>query len=266
MSSLNEHRTVLITGASGGIGYEFVKIFAENKYNVIAVCRNAEKLNFLKSVYEIKYGITMSILQTDLSRTKELNEIYLFLKNNRIKVNILINNAGFGIYGEFTETEFQKELDMVNVNIVSLTYLTKIILKDMIRNKSGTIINVASTASFKPGPLMSVYYATKAYVLSFSEAINAEIKNSGVKIIILCPGPTGTDFFIKASGNKRNTIKYNKTATPYEVASFGFNAIKKNKLIVIPGIRNRIYVNILKFIPRKLTTYVLYRLKKKNKI
>jgi len=264
MANTDKYKTVLITGASEGIGYEFAKTFAENNYNILAISKNTEKLCELKSELENKYCITVNILSIDLSHLSNLNEIYQFIKNNNIKIDILINNAGFGIFGDFTETDFQRELDMINVNIVSLTYLTKIILKEMVRNKSGTIINVASTASFKPGPLMSVYYATKAYVLSFSEAVAAEIKNSGVNIIILCPGPTGTDFFMKASGRKLSVSKYNKIATPYEVAMFGFNAIKKNKLIAIPGFRNRIYTKILKFIPGRLITYILYRLKKKT--
>lgn len=263
MANKGEQKTVLITGASAGIGYEFAGIFAKNNYNVLAIGRDTQKLYSLKSELEKKYNVTINILPIDLSHPDDLNEIHQFIKENNIKIDILINNAGFGIYGEFAETEFQRELDMINVNIVALTYLTKIILKEMIRNKSGTIINVASTASFKPGPLISVYYATKAYVLSFSEAVAAEIKNSGVNITILCPGPTSTDFFLKASGNKPGTLKYNKTATPHEVAMFGFNAIKKNKLFAIPGFRNRLYVNILKFIPRRLITSVLYSLKKK---
>lgn len=258
-----KNKTAFITGASGGIGYEFAKLLSKDKYNLILTGRNKEKLNILKSELENSYSPGVTVLAEDLSNPEGLKNICTYIEN--IKIDVLINNAGFGVYGDFIETDPIKETNMINVNIIALTHLTKIVLKNMIKINSGKILNVASTAAFKPGPLMSVYYATKAYVLSFSESIAAEIRNTGVSITVLCPGPTDTEFFKKVSDTLVKLMKFNKMSSPAEVAACGYKAMNKNKLVAIPGLTNRVYTVIVKFFPRKLFAELMYVLKKRNK-
>ena len=175
-------KTVLITGATSGIGYEFSKIFMENNYDVILVGRNLEKLMELED-FSKKKCVRAYIYKFDLSLSENIDFLYKKIKTEVGKVDILINNAGIGFNGEFNEIDWQKQLDIINVNIISLTKLTKLILKDMINEKEGKILNVSSTGAYQPGPLISVYYASKAYVLSFSEALREEVKDKGINVV-----------------------------------------------------------------------------------
>lgn len=254
-------KTVLITGASSGIGYEFARIFASQKYRLILTARDEAKLLAIKKEFEGQYNTPTIILIKDLSDINEVNTILEYIKSNNIRVDILINTAGAGVYGEFKGTDFTKESDMIKVNILALTYITKIILKEMLKINSGNIINVASTAAFKPGPLMSVYYATKSYVLSFSESIAAEISNTNVSLTILCPGPTRTDFMKKSSSSAVKDLKFKKMQTASEVAAYGYKAMLRKELIAIPGISNRALTFLLKFFPRKLFAKLMFRMK-----
>ena len=172
-------KTVLITGATSGIGYEFSKIFMENNYDVILVGRNLEKLMELED-FSKKKCVMAYIYEFDLSLSENIDFLYKKIKTEVGKVDILINNAGIGFNGEFNEIDWQKQLDIINVNIISLSKLTKLILKDMIDQKDGKILNVASTGAYQPGPLISVYYASKAYVLSFSQALREEVDRKSV--------------------------------------------------------------------------------------
>jgi len=260
---IKKNETVLITGASEGIGLEFTKIFAENGYDLILISRNSEKLNNLKSEINLKFDSHITIFSKDLSNINVLSELNSCLSRDETQIDILINNAGSGVFGEFSQTDFKKELDMINVNITALTYLTKIVLRKMLKSKKGKILNVASTAAFKPGPMMAVYYATKSYVMSFSKAIAVETRDTGIDISVLCPGPTKTDFLAKASENKIHTVKFNKSAAAHDVALYGYNAIMKNKAVAIPGITNKLLVFISKFIPEKIISIIIYTVKKK---
>lgn len=261
MSIESNKKTVLITGASSGIGYEFARIFARQKYRLILTARESAKLLEIKNEFEGQYNTPTIILTKDLSDINEVNTIHEYIKSNNIRVDVLINAAGAGVYGEFKDTDFTKESDMIKVNILALTYLTKNILKEMLESNSGNIINVASTAAFKPGPLMSVYYATKAYVLSFSESIAAEISNTNVTLTILCPGPTSTDFMKKSSSSEVKDLKFKKMQTASEVASYGYKAMLRKELTAIPGISNRVLTFLLKFFPRKLFAKLMFRMK-----
>jgi short-subunit dehydrogenase len=261
MSIESKIRTVLITGASSGIGYEFAKIFADHQYILILTARDETKLLAIKKEFEDQYNTTTIILTKDLSDINEANAIHKYIMSRNIKVDVLINTAGAGVYGEFKETDFTKESDMIKVNILALTYLTKIFLKEMLKDDSGSIINVASTAAFKPGPLMSVYYATKAYVLSFSESIAAEICDTNVSLTVLCPGPTRTDFMKKSSFSVVKDLKIKKMQTASEVAIYGYKAMLRKELIAIPGISNRVLTFLLKFFPRKLFAWLMFRMK-----
>jgi len=189
----------LITGASNGIGLELAVLHASKGGDLVLVARNKVKLNELKSDLENKFKIDVYIIGKDLSAPSSAQEVYDEIYNQNIQVDFLINNAGIGDFGMFSETKWQKELEMINLNITTLTLFTKIFLQEMIKRKSGRIMNVASTASFQPGPMMAVYCATKSYVLSFTEAVSNEIIGMGVSITALCPGATETGF--KAAGN-----------------------------------------------------------------
>ena len=181
-------------GASGGIGLEFARILARNKYDLVLVARSTDKLRQLAEELTKTHGIAVKILTADLSKLTAPDEIYRALQSENIAVDILINNAGFALHGKFEQTNLSTELDMIQVNMTSLTHLTKLFLCDMVRRKSGKILNVASTAAFQPGPLMAVYFATKAYVVSFSEAIANELQGTGVTVSVLCPGTDGNEF------------------------------------------------------------------------
>ncbi|HSW47494.1 MAG TPA: SDR family oxidoreductase [Candidatus Saccharimonadales bacterium] len=255
-------KTVLITGGSSGIGFELSKIFGANNYDLVLVAQNAEKLK--KSAEELKNkNINVKTIAKDLSDPASPTQIYELLQKESIQVDILVNNAGFATYGPFVETNLEKELIELQVNIVSLTHLTKLFVRDMIKRGNGKILNVASTAAFTPGPLMAVYYASKAYVLSFSEALNEELANSGVSVTALCPGPTDTGFV--ARGNLQNSKLFQgKHMNATFVAQKGYDGLMKNKTIVIPGLQNKLMVQGLRFAPRSFVTKLVKSLQSKR--
>ncbi|MEM7726016.1 MAG: SDR family oxidoreductase [Cyanobacteria bacterium P01_A01_bin.45] len=250
-------KTVLITGAASGIGYEFTQIFARNNYNLVLVDINQKKLNELAQELPKKFGISVKIIVKDLSNLDAAKEIFTEVQNSSITINILVNNAGFGNYGLFTETKLNSELEMMQVNMISPTYLTKLFLKDMLEKGQGKILNVASTAAFQPGPLMAVYFATKAYILSFSEAIANELEGTGVSVTVLCPGPTESAFHHRTGISGSNLVKSKKMMDAKTVAEVGYNGLMANKTTVIPGIKNKILAKTVRFIPRKLLTKIV---------
>lgn len=250
-------KTVLITGATSGIGYEFSKIFMENNYDVILVGRNLEKLMELEDFSKKKY-VRAYIYKFDLSLSENIDLLYKKIKTEVGKVDILINNAGIGFNGEFNEIDWQKQLDIINVNIISLTKLTKLILKDMIDQKDGKILNVASTGAYQPGPLISVYYASKAYVLSFSEALREEVKDKGINVVTLCPGATKTNFSKRAGKGDLDVAMSAK-----EVAECGYKALMNNKAICIPGIMNKVLVFLSKVSPTTLNAKIVKKIQNK---
>ena len=191
-------KTALITGASGGIGYEFAKLLAKDCNTLVLVARSKDRLKEIKKELETASPISVIVVAQDLSEPDAAEKIFRRLESEHIIVDILINNAGFGDHGAFVETDWRKEEKMIAVNISALTEMTKLFLKGMVERKSGRILNVASTAAFQPGPFLAVYYASKAYVLSFSEVIVNELKGKGVTVTALCPGPTATGFALAA--------------------------------------------------------------------
>jgi short-subunit dehydrogenase len=253
----------LITGASSGIGLEFAKVFAREGHNLVLIARSEETLTALKSKLEEEYGIEVKIIVQDLKYYNAPTLIYDETKRSRINVNILINNAGFGTHGKFIDTNLETELEMIQVNITALTHLTKLFLQDMIANNNGRILNVASTAAFQPGPLMSVYYATKAYVLSFSEALAEELKETKIRVTTLCPGPTETNF--SKNANIQDTKLFgNKIPTGKEVAEYGYTALVNEKRVAIHGFKNKMLVQSSKFIPRKTVTKIVKKMQEKK--
>ncbi|MCA9929933.1 MAG: SDR family oxidoreductase, partial [Anaerolineales bacterium] len=196
---MKNKQTALITGASGGIGYELARKIAQQGHNLVVVARSESKLMKLAQDFNKQFGVNVTVMVKDLAQSAAPDEIYNELQANEIDVDILVNNAGFASYGLFHELDRQKELNMMQVNMVALTHLTHLFLPGMVERGYGRILNIASTAAFQPGPLMAVYYATKAYVLSFSEAIANELDGTGVTVTALCPGPTESGFQARAA-------------------------------------------------------------------
>jgi uncharacterized protein len=245
-----DFNATLITGASSGIGLELAKIFAKNGHNLVLVARSENVLNELKKKFEEEHNIKVKIIVQDLKYYNAPTAIYDAVNLANINVNILINNAGFGTYGKFSETDVETELEMIQVNVTALTHLTKMFLPDMLKNNSGRIMNVASTAAFQPGPLMAVYFATKAYVLSFSEALAEELHDTNIKVTALCPGPTNTNFQ-KSAKIDNGDVFTSKIPTGKEVAEYAYEALVKGKRVAIHGAKNRMLVTATRFAPRK---------------
>lgn len=257
----------LITGASKGIGLELTYLFAKDQHNLILVARSSDLLEQIKLELESLYNIKVVVLAMDLTKEDVAKEIYQYTKDNNLIVDYLVNNAGFGDYGNFIETSPKKNKDMVQLNIVTLTELCQLYGKDMVCNKFGKIMNVASIASFLPGPLMATYYATKSYVLSFSEALSREFKNTGVSVTALCPGTTKTNFFevAKADKDSSNLLKNLKPADPKDVARYGYKKMKKNKAVAIYGFTNRLMIFGIRLVPRSLVRNIAYKIQSKRK-
>ncbi len=259
-------KTVLITGASSGIGYEFAKIYAKKGYNLVITARRKNNLDRIKQELEsFDTSICVDIIVLDLSKQNSAKELYEVVKQRGILIDTLINNAGFGVYGNFIENDIEKEIDMIELNIKSLVVLTKLFLKDMVSRNNGTIINVASTAAFQPGPLMSVYYASKSFVLSFTEAIRNEVRDTNVNISVLCPGPTDTEFEKSASLEESSLFTKLKVMKPEKVAIIGYKGINRNKSVIIPGILNNILITFNKIIPRVLVINIVRKLQESKK-
>ncbi|QLE54792.1 SDR family oxidoreductase [Nostoc sp. TCL26-01] len=250
-------QTALITGAANGIGYELAYIFAQNGYNLVLVDRLDRKLQEIAVRFQDKFDIFVKTIVKDLSISTAPNEIFLELQQENIQVDVLVNNAGFGTYGLFNETNLKDELEMLQVNLVCLTHLTKLFLKDMVKQGAGKILNVASAAAFQPGPLMAVYFATKAYVLSFSEALANELEGTGVTVTVLCPGTTHSAFHERTGMADSKLMQGKRIMDAQTVANIGYQALMKGKTIVIPGLINKMLAKSIRFIPRNLVTKIV---------
>jgi short-subunit dehydrogenase len=248
----------LITGASGGIGYELAKLFAQDKINLVLVARSREKLDAFASELQQKHSITAKVFAADLTQSSASVELFEFTKRESIGIDYLVNNAGFGIRRAFSETETEQILEMIDLNVTSLTHLTRLYLPQMLNQKSGKILNVASTAAFQPGPWMAVYYATKAYVLSFSEALSNELNKTGVTVTALCPGPTPTGFQQRAGAQNMQLMKSKilPALDAETVAKRGYEGMMRGKRVVIPGFMNRILALGARVGPRDWSTAI----------
>ena len=225
----------LITGASEGIGCELAKLFARDKFNLVLVARNEMRLNRLAAEFRAKDGIEVKVLAKDLSAATAPPEIFDALRDT--PVSILVNNAGFGWHGAFAATELQRSLDMMQVNMAALVQLTHLFVQPMLARRAGKILNVASTAAFQPGPMVNVYYASKAFVHSFSYALAEELRDSGVTVTTLCPGTTRTEFFARGNfGSARAPF----TMDARTVAEAGYRGLMRGQRVVIPGLTNKI--------------------------
>ncbi|HEX3558308.1 MAG TPA: SDR family oxidoreductase [Pyrinomonadaceae bacterium] len=248
--------TALVTGASGGIGAELARLFAADGHRLVLVARSRDKLSALAEELGGRQGVSARVLAADLSRTEAPREIFDALQASGVAVDVLVNNAGIGSYGLFAETDLKSELDLLQININALTHLSKLFLPQMIARRRGYILNVGSTAGFQPGPLMAVYYASKAYVLSFSEALANETEGTGVGVTVLCPGPTETGF-VAAAGMEESKLFDRGAMTAHDVAEAGYRGMLEGKTIVIPGLRNAFVARAVGLMPRRMVTKVV---------
>jgi short-subunit dehydrogenase len=232
----------LVTGATSGIGYELARLLAQDKYNLIIVSRNAENLADTAAELTSEYGIRVISLPKDLFDPENAFDLYEEVKALNVDIEILINDAGQGQYGEFKDTDIQRELDIINLNISSLVVLTKMFLQDMVQRRRGRIMNLSSIASKAPGPWQAVYHGTKAFVQSFTEGIRSELKDSGVTITALLPGATATDFFNKADMTDSKIVQEGKLDDARDVAKDGYRAMMNGDDMIVSGFSNKVNV------------------------
>lgn len=250
-----DRKTALITGASFGIGLELARIFASEGHNLVLVARTADKLRQLASELEKAHNTRSLILATDLTDPGAAAYVLDQTTRAQIAVDILVNNAGFGQYGLFAESDLEECLRQIQLNVTTLTHLTRLYLPEMLERKSGGILNVASTAAFLPGPLMAVYFATKAYVLHFSEALSNELEGTGVTVTCLCPGATTTEFHKRAKATGQRLLKMG-SMDARTVAEDGYRALMAGKPVVISGLKNWLVAQSVRFSPRRLVTAI----------
>ncbi|MBD0824304.1 SDR family NAD(P)-dependent oxidoreductase [Aestuariibaculum marinum] len=256
-------KTALITGAASGLGYELSLLLANDGYQLILI--DIDKNNLEKAQHHIQetFNCKVDILAKDLSQSNVAAEIMEDI--NGVNVDVLVNNAGFGLFGSFTDTDWEREQAMLNVHIMTTTHLTKLILEGMVKRGFGRILNMSSLAAFQPGPLMSIYYASKGYMLSFSEAIANELKGTGVTVTALCPGPTKTKFQQTVSADScDNKISFNMGCAK-AVAEYGYKAMLNGKSYAIPGRFNKFLAVLPRFMSRRAATSIVRKIQEKNR-
>lgn len=253
-------RTALITGASAGIGRELARTFAREHYDLVLVARSGDKLEELTKELHQEFLVKAVPMVCDLSRADDVEKLLKRIDDEKILVDVLVNNAGFGEFGAFDETSWGREQQMIDLNVSALVRLTKYFVPQMKKRGSGKILQVASTAAFQPGPFMAVYFATKSFVLSFSEAIAEELKGSGVTVTAVCPGPTKTLFDSSPGMSGAKLFGDRNIPTGTEVAEFAYRALVKGKKVAIHGVRNRILSSFVPITPRPLVLWIARRL------
>lgn len=261
-------KTALITGASGGIGEEIARELAARNHDLVLIARSKDKLEALSSELAQKYRVTATAIPLDLSTATATEDITRELETRKLKVDVLVNNAGFADYGDFAASDPSKQLQMLNLNIVTLTMLTRALLPAMLEHKSGHVLNVASTAAFMPGPLMSVYYASKAYVLSFSEALSEELHGTGVSVTALCPGPVETGFQSRAAMQDskllQGSLNRMSLVSATDVAKAAVNALEHGQRVVIPGFMNQVQALMPRWLPRAFVPGIVKNAQARN--
>lgn len=240
----------LITGATSGIGYELAKVFAQNGYNLVTVARPSEDLQSKSEEISSRYGVEVIPVGKDLFDANAASELYEEVKAKGITVNVLVNDAGQGVYGPFIETDLHRQLQIIQLNVVSLTTLTYLFLKDMAARNEGKILQLGSVVSELPATLQSVYGGTKAYILSFTEALISEVKDTNVTLTVLQPGATDTDFFNKAGAQNSKIVEdKSKLSDPAEVAKDAYKALMKGDDKVVSGFKNKVQVAMANVVP-----------------
>lgn len=258
--------TALITGASSGIGRQFAGLAAIDGLDLVLVARRRERLQELADELTARHGVHVEIVTADLSEPGSAQRVFEAARGRNGAIDVLVNNAGLGVHGLFAETPLERELETIRVNVLALTALTKHCVPGMIERGRGRVVNVASTAAFQPGPLMAVYYATKAYVLSFTEALAEELAGTGVTATAVCPGPTRTEFQEKAGFGDVPLLRGPLVKDAATVARAGWNGAKRGKRVVVPGFANRALALGARLSPRRLTTKIARRLQENRKL
>jgi len=256
-------KTALITGASSGFGVEFARNFANDGHNLVLAARRTDRTNALAEELRNKHGIRVDVLGKDLSNMDEVQSVYDTLQKDKIHIDYLVNNAGFGDFGEFHEADWSKLEQMIDVNIKALVKLTYLFVNPMVKKGEGRIMNLASLAAFQPGPLLAVYFATKAFVLSFSEAITNELKGTGVTVTVLCPGPTESEFKTAANLGNSKLFRRRKIPSAKDVADYGYRKMMKGSMTVVPGLYNKFLATGYRIFPRRIVLKVVRSLQEK---
>ncbi len=255
--------TALITGASSGIGFELAKVMAREKMDLILVARSLDKLEDLKKQLA-SFNRRVDVISMDLSVPGAASELYKKTQSLGLTVDCLVNNAGFGEFGEFYKIDRQRQADMIHLNITALTELSHLYLANMVQKKSGHIINIASTAAFQPGPRMAVYFATKAYVLSFSEALSEELSDTGVHVTAICPGPTESGFADAANLGTSDLFKNKSVPTSKDVAEFTWKAMQNKQVVAVHGLTNFLLAQSNRLAPRSLVRKIAKKVLKRD--
>ncbi|MFB9058031.1 SDR family NAD(P)-dependent oxidoreductase [Mariniflexile ostreae] len=256
-------KTAVVTGAASGLGFELSLLLAKDHYNLILIDLDTASLELAKCEILKCASPTITLIEQNLSVPQAAEKVYHEIKD--IPIDVLINNAGFGLFGKFYKTDWEREMEMLQLHVITTTHLTKLILKGMLKRNCGKILNMSSLAAFQPGPLMSIYYATKAYMLSFSQALSNELIGTGVTATVLCPGPTKTSFQqVVSEGCAKNKIGFNM-ACAKKVAMYGYNAMNKGKTVAIPGVFNKILAGLPRVLSRNRTTSIVRKIQEKNR-
>lgn len=243
-------KTALVTGASAGLGTHFARLFAQNGHDLVLVARRQDKLDQVANELRQVYGIHATVITADLTDPKAPLHLHEEIMRAGIELEFLVNNAGFGTNGAFVTLNLARELDMIELNVKALTHLTGLVLPAMVARRSGRILNVGSVAGFLPGPFMATYYASKAYVINFTEALAYELRGTGVTATVLCPGATATEFAQVAG--VQNAALFNSSSDAASVARYGYHAMMKGKTIAVPGVQNKLSVESLRISPRSV--------------
>jgi len=251
-------KTALVTGASGGIGKSIAEQFAKDGVHLIITARKIDRLEAIAADWQARYGIVVTPIQSDLAQTDGAQKLFDAVAGRGLRIDYLVNNAGVGVFGLFREARLDEILGMLTLNMISLTGLTKLFLEQIISAR-GKIMNVASMAGFMPGPYMANYFATKAYVVSFSEALNYELKGTGVTVTTLCPGVTQSGFFDAARMHDSSMVQAKNLPTSDEVAAAGYRALQRGRSVYVAGFLNRLVVAGVRFMPRWLVVAISAR-------
>lgn len=259
MTMASTENFVLITGATSGIGLELAKLFAKDGYNLVIVARSEDELRDTSTDLQQQFGVQVVQISRDLMEPEAAFELYEEVKSQGVQVDILVNNAGQGQYGEFINTDIEREIEIIQLNVTSVVVLTKLFLKDMVARNRGKILNVTSIAGKLPGPLQSVYHGTKAFAHSFTEAIRNELKDTGITVTSLLPGATDTDFFNKAEMTEAKNVKEGSLADPADVAKDGYEALMKGDDMVVSGFKNKVQVAMSNMAPDSMVAGMVHK-------
>ncbi|HTY40993.1 MAG TPA: SDR family oxidoreductase [Thermoanaerobaculia bacterium] len=257
--------TALVTGASSGLGLELATLLARDRHDLVLVARRRDRIEAVARGLSEEFGVRATALPADLARPEAPGEIVRELEARGLSIDVLVNDAGFGAHGLFADVPVETDLEMIRVNVSALVELTRRLLPGMLERRRGRILNLASTAAFQPGPLMAVYYATKAFVLSFSEALASETAGTGVTVTTLCPGPIPTEFQKRAGVEKTALFTGPLVLDAPAAALAGYRGMKRGQRLVIPGVANRVLVQALRVTPRRLATAIARRIQEKRR-